>query len=65
MDPMSIANLSVAMSQNTNMQQLGLSVLSMAMDDSKALAANTTAMINELPAPAKEPGKGGGIDVSV
>lgn len=65
MDPMSIANLSVSMAQSQNMQQLGVSVLSMAMDDSKALAANTSAMIEQLPAPAKEPGKGGGIDVSV
>lgn len=65
MDPMSIANLSVSMAQSQNMQQLGVSVLSMAMDDSKVLAANTSAMIEQLPSPAKEPGKGGGIDVSV
>lgn len=69
MDPMSIANLSTAMANSQTMNQVGMSVMGMALSDATQIAAGEAAMIDALPRPALEasvnPAVGGGIDVSV
>lgn len=69
MDVMSIANLSTSMAASKSMSQVGMAVMSMALDDAQMAASGTVAMLNSMPAPAMEasvnPNLGGNIDVSV
>ena len=69
MDMMDIASLSMPVMQSQTLAQVGTSVMSMALDDAKDLAANQAQMLQSAPAPALErsinPHIGGNIDYSV
>lgn len=69
MDMFGIASASMAMSQSQTLNQVGLAVMGMSLDDAKAMAASEVAALDSMPGPALErsvnPSVGGNFDMSV